>query len=85
MMPSRETRRAGLSARLTLRKENYSARNPAGISRRWLFMALALIALCALPARAAKYAGEFLEIGVGARALGLGGPKAGKAPNGVEL
>jgi hypothetical protein len=37
---------------------------------------ISILALCLLPvdaARATRYAGEFLEIGVGARALGLGG------------
>ena len=45
---------------------------------------LFLIALLALPlacasARADKYAGEFLKLGVGARALGMGGAFVGLA------
>ncbi|MDD5087488.1 MAG: hypothetical protein PHI18_01650 [bacterium] len=68
-----------------MRTGTCSARNPAGTSRRLLFLTLALIALGALPVHAAKYAGEFLDIGVGARAVGLGGAMAAHAQSGLDF
>ncbi len=42
-------------------------------------LAAVLILLCSVPASGEKYAGEFLSLGVGARALGMGGAFAGVA------
>ncbi|HXF58459.1 MAG TPA: PorV/PorQ family protein [Candidatus Saccharimonadales bacterium] len=49
------------------------------------FLALALLAalLAPSPARATRYAGEFLRIGVGARALGMGSAFVGLADDGT--
>jgi hypothetical protein len=44
-----------------------------------LTLAAVLILLCSVPASGEKYAGEFLSLGVGARALGMGGAFAGVA------
>ena len=46
---------------------------------RLLLLVLLVSALAPFPARADKYAGEFLKLGVGARALGMGGAFVGLA------
>jgi hypothetical protein len=53
--------------------------------RRQLLVAgvLALGAVAAVPASATRYAGEFLRVGVGARALGMGSAFAGLADDGT--
>ncbi len=50
------------------RRAGLSLRSPAGI-----FLAVFVSLLLITPARAAKFAGEFLEIGVGAHGVGMGG------------
>lgn len=48
-----------------------------------VWIGLGLLILCATTAQAAKYAGEFLEIGVGARAVGMGGAMTAHADDGL--
>src|SRR6185295_19386651 len=49
----------------------------------WASLLLAVAVLVPAPAAATRYAGEFLRIGVGARALGMGSAFVGLADDGT--
>ena len=59
------------------------SRPPAPSTAARVFVLLSLLAAWAVPAHATRYAGEFLRVGVGARALGMGGAFAGLADDGT--
>ena len=59
------------------------SRPPAPATAARVLLFLALLAAWAVPASATRYAGEFLRVGVGARALGMGSAFAGLADDGT--
>ncbi|MBI5836599.1 MAG: PorV/PorQ family protein [Candidatus Eisenbacteria bacterium] len=50
-----------------------------------ILLALLLVLTLPIPARADKYAGEFLKLGVGARALGMGGAFVGLSDDATAM
>jgi hypothetical protein len=65
-------------------RSTHSSRTPAFPARAAaLLLAAAALAVLPAPARATRYAGEFLRIGVGARALGMGSAFMGLSDDGT--
>jgi hypothetical protein len=59
------------------------SRSPASLTTTRTLVLLAILTTWAGPAGATRYAGEFLRVGVGARALGMGSAFAGLADDGT--